>query len=89
MGLFPLLGKGNAEPKSLESLSTATGADRILLSNYKIVLLFQITDDSPGRILRALAASGAVKENGHDTYTLPPNYALFADSAFNSSVRNW
>jgi hypothetical protein len=32
MELFPLLGKGDGEPKSLASLSTATGADRTLLS---------------------------------------------------------
>jgi hypothetical protein len=41
------------------------------------------------RILRTLAASGAVKEHGNDTFTLPPNYSLFADPAFNNSVRNW
>ncbi|KAF2677132.1 S-adenosyl-L-methionine-dependent methyltransferase [Lentithecium fluviatile CBS 122367] len=70
--LFPLLQAGDGEPKSLASLSTATGADQILLR----------------RILRVLAASGAVKENGNDTYTLASNYSLFANPAFNNSVRN-
>ncbi|KAF2992957.1 hypothetical protein E8E13_000444 [Curvularia kusanoi] len=72
LGLFPLLGKGNAEPKSLEWLSTATVADKVLLR----------------RILRALAASGAVKEHGNDTYSLPPSYVRFADPAFSNGVRN-
>ncbi|KAH8701259.1 O-methyltransferase-domain-containing protein [Phaeosphaeriaceae sp. PMI808] len=70
--LFPCLQAGGGEPKSLASLSTATGADQTLLK----------------RILRVLAASGAVKENGNNTYTLAPNYSLFADRTFNNSVRN-
>ncbi|KAH4022883.1 hypothetical protein HBH98_189840 [Parastagonospora nodorum] len=72
MELFPLLGKGDGEPKTLASLSTATGANQTLLK----------------RVLRVLVASGAVREHGNDTYTLPANYSLFADPAFNNSVRN-
>lgn len=71
LGLFPLLHADNGKPKSLRSLSTDIGADQLLLK----------------RIIRVLAASGAVKEHGHDTYTLAPSYMLFANPAFNNSVR--
>ena len=88
--LFPLLQAGDGEPKSLASLSAATGADQTLLSMartiYKVSKSLTVVS---GRILRVLAASGAVKENGNDTYTLAPNYSLFANPAFNNSVRNW
>ncbi|KAH7350331.1 S-adenosyl-L-methionine-dependent methyltransferase [Pyrenochaeta sp. MPI-SDFR-AT-0127] len=87
--LFPLLHAGDSKPKSLASLSTATGADQTLLSmSRKSVRSFKSLTLSSERILRVLSASGAVKENCNNTYTLAPNYSLFADPAFNHSVRN-
>ncbi|TGO34266.1 hypothetical protein BHYA_0205g00180 [Botrytis hyacinthi] len=53
-------------------LSQGTEADVVLLA----------------RLLRILAAFGAIKENGQ-YYTLSPSYAIFADSTFTKGVVTW
>jgi demethylsterigmatocystin 6-O-methyltransferase len=60
-------------PRSLESLVASTKADGTLLR----------------RLLRALAAFGAVKEVGNDAYELSPQYKTLAEPAFGHAVANW
>ena len=44
---------------------------------------------SAGRVLRSLAASGAVKEVGKGKYTLSPTYELFANPTFAEGLAHW
>jgi hypothetical protein len=42
-----------------------------------------------GRVLRGLAAFGAVTEVGPDTWTAAPGYALFKDRNFEDAFAPW
>lgn len=42
-----------------------------------------------GRVLRSLAASGAVKELGKGQYALSPTYALFVNPQFAEGLAHW
>ena len=44
---------------------------------------------SKGRVLRSLAAVGAVKEVGTHSYELTPSYALLGNSTFAKGVASW
>ncbi|KAJ9322302.1 hypothetical protein DTO027B5_6283 [Paecilomyces variotii] len=57
-------------PKTLKELATATRADEVLLA----------------RVLRALAAFGAILEVNEDGYAFAPSYELFANQTFADSL---
>ncbi|KAF2185209.1 S-adenosyl-L-methionine-dependent methyltransferase [Zopfia rhizophila CBS 207.26] len=70
--LFAKLTEEGGNPKSLSSLAESTKTDHTLLK----------------RLLRALAAFGAVKEVEGEKYILSPAYSILADAAFGHAVVN-
>jgi hypothetical protein len=75
------------EPKSLAELVEATKAAPELLGECHAFRKSKPYDDSLlpyalGRVLRSLAANGAIKETKDDKYTLSPSYNLFANPTF-------
>ncbi|EHK97284.1 putative Sterigmatocystin 8-O-methyltransferase [Glarea lozoyensis 74030] len=76
--------------KSVEGITIRIAIDLKLFSILKdgeksLTELAEVTKATPellGRILRSLAANGAIKETSNDKYALSPTFSLFANPTF-------
>jgi hypothetical protein len=87
--LFVKLEEDNGSTKTLETLASSIKVEPALLSTSLFITLYGLFSnliDGLERLLRALAAFGAVQEVENDGYRLSPSHSILANKDFGHAV---